>query len=140
MAANSCARNVKQPKTDTVKIRSQPRLSEQLIRLVLTRGVRLFEGDFMRFMKTLMVATLLLSSTAPALAHYDWDDYRHDVREHNRHVRRAIERDMAYRNGYRVVVSPGYYSTYGDPYYGDYYYRYNRTGSVVNGILNSIFR
>lgn len=96
----------------------------------------------MRFMKTLMVATLLFSSAAPALADYDWDDYRHDVREHNRHVRRAIERDNRsyYRNGYNVVVSPGYYSTYNEPYYGDHYYRYGRHSGTVHGILNSIFR
>jgi hypothetical protein len=96
----------------------------------------------MKFIKTMMVATLLLGTAAPALADYDWDDYRHDVREHNRDVRRAIERSQRnyYRNGYGVVVSPGYYSnSYGDPYYGNYYYRRSRSGSIVNGILNSIF-
>lgn len=97
-------------------------------------------------MKTMMVATLLLSTAAPAMADYDYDDYIDDLKDNQRDYRRSMERQQravrhAYRNGYGINVAPRYYGGYYNQSYpyNNRYYSGGRGRSIVHGILNSIF-
>jgi hypothetical protein len=95
----------------------------------------------MKLMTNLIAATMVFGIAAPAFADYDYHDYRHDVREANRHLARELRRD-AWGNTYSVRVAPSYYSDrvyYTTPYPSNYYYYGSRKADIVHGILDSIF-
>lgn len=105
----------------------------------------------MRYMPLLLSAAMLLGLSGPALAGWDYDDYKDMVHDRNEAYRKAVKRQNkyyreAYKHGYGVRTLPGYYgSYYSQPYYGNHYYNngygygYNRGGGLVGGILRAIF-
>ena len=99
----------------------------------------------MKFLTTLMAAAMVVGTAAPALADYDYDDYREDVRDANKDYARAVRKQQrhayrSYKNGY--YGGAGYYGNrafYPQVYSSSYYYGRGHRGNVARGILDAIF-
>ncbi len=99
----------------------------------------------MKFLTTLMAAAMVVGMATPALADYDYDDYREDIRDANKDYAKAVRKQQrhayrSYRNGY--YGAPGYYSNrayYPQVYPSSYYYGRGRHSGIARGILDAIF-